>query len=82
MKLSEFLNSLKLELEIESVEELSLETNLSDVDEWDSLGMLVLINIIQSNFNFEVNVEVLKGNLKISDLIKLIEKNSKIEIIK
>lgn len=82
MKLSEFLNSLKLELEIESVEELSLETNLSDVDEWDSLGMLVLINFIQSNFNFEVNVEVLKGNLKISDLIKLIEKNSKIEIIK
>ncbi|MDA7710503.1 phosphopantetheine-binding protein [Flavobacteriaceae bacterium] len=82
MKLGEFLNSLKLELEIESVEELSLETNLSDVDEWDSLGMLVLINFIQSNFNFEVNVEVLKGNLKISDLIKLIEKNSKIEIIK
>lgn len=82
MKLSEFLKSLKLELEIESVEELSLETNLSNVDEWDSLGLLVLINFIQSNFNFEVNVEVLKSNLKISDLIKLIEKNSKIEIIK
>ena len=80
MNLNTFLESLKEELEIESLTKLNINNDLSEIDEWDSMGFLILINFIKINFELKVDTEELRDNLKIENLIKLIEKRSNINI--
>ena len=81
MNLNTFLDSLKSELEIESLNELNINTDLSQIDEWDSMGFLILINFIKINFDLKVDNEELRDNLKIKNLIELIQKQTNINII-
>jgi len=81
MNLNTFLESLKDELEIESLIKLNKDSDLTQIDEWDSMGFLILINFIKINFELNLETKELKNNLKIKDLINLIEKKSNFKII-
>lgn len=68
MKIKEFLQKLYKELEIESVNELTLDTELHNLDEWDSLTLLVLISFIESEFNLNLTADEINNFEKVSDL--------------
>ena len=59
MKKTEILNSIYEELEIESVKELSLETVYKDLDEWDSMSVIILIGFFEENFSITLSGETL-----------------------
>ena len=69
MKKKLFLNKLYEELEIESVNELTEETILHDLDEWDSLTILSLISFIETEFNFNLSADEIENFVKLKDLI-------------
>lgn len=68
MKTKEFLQKLYEELEIESVNELTLDIELQNLDEWDSLLILVLISFIESEFNVNLTADEINDFEKVSDL--------------
>lgn len=76
MKLKEFLEEIKTDLEVESVNEITLETNLYSLEEWDSLNLLILIDLIKTNFDVSISPDEFKGDLKVKDLIAKIETHS------
>jgi acyl carrier protein len=68
-----FIEELKDVLEIEDEEqELNLETNLKDLEEYDSLSVLSIIAMIDKNFNKQIPS---------SDFIKVTTVNSLIDLI-
>lgn len=76
MKINSFLNELRENLEIESMEQIFLETNLLDIDEWDSLNLLVLINYLKISFDFELSLDDIEDTLTPKFLIEIIESRS------
>jgi len=55
MKTDNFINELKDALEIEDEDqEINLETNLKDLDEYDSLSVLSIIAMIDKNFGKQI----------------------------
>lgn len=77
-----FLNDLKDFLEIESTL-INVNTDLKQLDEWDSLTLLSLIDYIESNFSIDSNfLENYEESLIILDLIKEINlsSNKKIQL--
>jgi acyl carrier protein len=67
MKKSELLSRLREELELES--ELTLETDLKQLPEWDSLTNLMLIGFVENNFQVILTVKDLEGDLTVKSLI-------------
>jgi acyl carrier protein len=55
MKTDDFINELKDALEIEDEDqEITLETNLKELEEYDSLGVLSIIVMIDKNFGKQI----------------------------
>ena len=55
MKTADFMNELKDALEIEDEDqEITLETNLKDLEEYDSLSVLSIIAMIDKNFGKQI----------------------------
>jgi len=55
MKIADFMNELKDTLEIEDEDqEITLETNLKDLEEYDSLSVLSIIAMIDKNFGKQI----------------------------
>ncbi len=55
MKTKDFINELKEALEIEDEDqEITLETNLKDLEEYDSLSVLSIIAMIDKNFGKQI----------------------------
>ena len=80
MELKILLKDLEHFLEIETTE-LSINTDLKQLDEWDSLTLLCLIDYIESNFSIASNfLENYEDSLIIIDLIKEINLSSKKKI--
>tara|TARA_B110000967_G_C18640403_1_gene438212 strand:+ start:423 stop:656 length:234 start_codon:yes stop_codon:yes gene_type:complete len=68
MNTKEILNSIFEELEIESVKELDLETVYKDLDEWDSMSVIILIGFFEENFSTTVSGETLNELTTFGDL--------------
>ena len=68
MKKTEILNSIYEELEIESVKEISLKTVYKDLDEWDSMSVIILIGFFEENFAITVSGETLNELTTFGDL--------------
>jgi len=68
MNTKEILNSIFEELEIESVKELDLETAYKDLDEWDSMSVIILIGFFEENFAITVSGETLNELTTFGDL--------------
>lgn len=73
MKTEDFVNELKDALEIEDKDqEITLETNLKDLEEYDSLSVLSIIAMIDKNFSKQIPS---------SDFLKVSTVNSLIDLI-
>ena len=77
MKTKDFISELKDALEIEDEDqEISLETNLKDLEEYDSLSVLSIIAMIDKNFGKQIpSVDFIKITT-IKSLMDLIGKDN------
>jgi acyl carrier protein len=70
MKKSEFLYRLQEELELESV--LEINTNIKDLEEWDSMTAMVLIGFVSDEFGMTLNASDIEVITTIESLIEKI----------
>lgn len=70
MKRADFLSRLQEELEFEL--ELTETSNLKDLDEWDSMGAMVLIGFVSEEFGVTLNADDIKAMTTINFLIEKI----------
>lgn len=71
MTKKEFLENIVEELEIEGIE-LSFDTNVKDIEEWDSLATLSLIAFADSSFSKKITGNDVSKIIKIQDLVDLL----------
>jgi len=75
MKKKEFIDELKDALEIEDEDlEITLETNLKDLEEYDSLSVLSIIAMIDKNFGKQISSADFAKVTTVSSLMDLIGK--------
>lgn len=67
MNIQEFITDLQEELEFDQV--LTVDTELKNCDEWDSMTAMVLMAFVSDNFDTELNADDLKDMTTISSLI-------------
>lgn len=72
MKKSEFIEKLKDVLEIDTNEEITEETDLRDLTEYDSLGVLTIIAMIDESFGKNLSGSDFKKVTAVGSLMKLI----------
>ena len=73
MKTDDFVNELKEALEIEEEEqEITLETNLKDLEEYDSLSVLSIIAMIDKNFGKQLSSQQFADINTVRNLIEKI----------
>lgn len=67
MNKQEFITELAEELEVEVV--VTLETKLKDLDEWDSMGAMILIGYVSDNFNVTLNADDIEALTSFESLV-------------
>lgn len=67
MKKQDFINQLAEELEVES--SVTPETALKDLDEWDSMGAMILIGYVSDNFDVTLNADNIEALTTFQSLI-------------
>jgi acyl carrier protein len=68
-----YLKELHEELEIESIEFLTMDTNFKDLEEWDSMTAMVLIGFVNQNFNKNLNSDEIEKCETLLDIINIKE---------
>ena len=68
MKITDFIESFVEELEIEGTE-VTIETNIKDLDEWDSMTAMILIGFVSNNFNVTLNADDIKELTTVQSLM-------------
>jgi len=71
MKIADFLNELKETLEIDDVG-LNEETNLKELEEYDSLSVLSIIAMIDENFGKRISGQDFQSITTVGSLMELI----------
>lgn len=71
MNRDEFLARIKDILQYESDEELTFDTNLHDLDEWDSISIISVVAFLDSEFGKKVYVSDLQNVGTIEDLANM-----------
>ena len=75
MKIEDFINELKEALEIENEDqEITLETNLKELEEYDSLSVLVIVTMIDKKYGKQISSSAFNKDITIKSLMKLIGK--------
>ena len=75
MQAKDFINELKDALEIEDEDqEITLETNLKELEEYDSLSVLSIIAMIDKNFGKQISSADFAKVTTVSSLMDLIGK--------
>lgn len=67
MKKQDFINELAEELEVES--QVTAETVLKDLDEWDSMGAMILIGYVSDNFDVTLNADDIEALTTFQSLV-------------
>lgn len=70
METSKFLELLVEELELESP--LTVDTNLKELDEWDSMAAMLLIGVVSNEFGKTLSAEDIKSLTTVQSLIEKI----------
>jgi acyl carrier protein len=70
MEKSVFLTRLQEELEFDS--ELEINTNIKDLDDWDSMAAMVLIGFVSDEFGMTLNADDIAAITTIESLIEKI----------
>lgn len=60
-----------------SVEEVTLDTEIGELDEWDSLHNMEIIAELEKTFNVKITSEMLVDLEDVSDIVSLIEELTK-----
>jgi len=63
----DFINELAEEMEIES--QVSLDTILKDLDEWDSMGAMILIGYVSDKFDVTLNADDIEALTTFQSLV-------------
>lgn len=71
MNREEFLEKIKEILSCDSGEILSFDSNLIDIEEWDSISIISTVAFLDSYFNKKVTVSDLQNVDTIEDLAKI-----------
>ena len=71
MRKSEFIDQLKETLELED-RELTAETNLKNLEEFDSLAAMYLIAMVDESFGKELSADEIRSITTVSSLIDII----------
>lgn len=71
MEIQEFINKFAEAIEIEEVENLTVETLFRDLDEWSSLSVMLLIAFFDEEFGKEIGSADIKACQTIQDLYNL-----------
>lgn len=74
MKIEEFISIFKEELEIEEAI-IDINTNIKDLDEWDSLTGLMLIGFVANKFDVTLNLDDIQSISTIQSLLEKIGLN-------
>lgn len=61
---------LKLEDELELDTKLTLETNIKDIEEWDSMTAMVLIGLLSNEFGISLKLEEIESLTTINSIIE------------
>ena len=67
MNKQEFISGLQEELELET--QLTEDTDLKQLEEWDSMAAMILIGYVSNNLDITLNADYLKGITTVSSLI-------------
>lgn len=70
MKKEEFIKELAEELELET--EVTVETEFVELDEWDSMGAMILIGYVSDNFDVTLNAVDIEKLTSFQSLIERI----------
>ena len=60
-------------IECENTEGITEETLLSDIEEWDSMGVISAITMLATDYNYTLTYEELKKLSKVSDILELMK---------
>ena len=71
MNRDEFLEKIKDILQYEHDEELTYNTNLLDVEEWDSISIISVVAFLDSEFKKKITVNELKDVKTIEEIAQL-----------
>jgi len=69
MQETEFIEFFKEALEID--DDLTLETKIEDIYEWDSIGILTIIGMADEDYDLELDPQDLEGVNTLNDIFKL-----------
>lgn len=70
MKTQEFIKELAEELELET--EVTIKTEFVELDEWDSMGAMILIGFVSDNFDVTLNAADIKALTTFQSLVERI----------
>ena len=73
MKVEDFLKTLKEMMDTDA--DLTLETKLSEVEEWDSLSLVTFLSFCNARLNRPVEPEEIKSAKTVSDLYEFVGGN-------
>lgn len=72
MKKNEFIDKLKKALEIDSDKEITENTDLRNLEEYDSLAQLAIIAVVDKAFGKQLSADNLMSITSVEDLVKII----------
>ncbi|WP_165157719.1 acyl carrier protein [Parabacteroides sp. ZJ-118] len=77
METTKFIESFAEALEIEDASKISVETEFRKLDEWDSLGYLNIIAMLDEKYGIQIENVQFKQLITIEDLIRYIDDATK-----
>jgi len=72
MKITEFINALEKEFDEVDSGTLKPDTNFRDLDEWSSMHALIIIALIDTDFNVSISGEDLSNIETVSQLFDIV----------
>ena len=72
MTINEFLTRLYDELDIESLNSFTEDTNLKQLDDWDSMAKMIFAAFVEDNFSIKLTDEQIKQFATVADIINFI----------
>lgn len=66
---------LRLQEDLELDKEVNGETNIKDLDEWDSMAAMVLIGLVNEEFSITLNSDDIENITSVNSLIERIGAN-------
>ncbi len=73
MTLDEFFEHFLEELDVVDLKDIDTSTNFNQIPGWDSINALIIIAMIEENFDVSINSSDLEQCKTIADLYKLIQ---------